>query len=232
MTRSRQDITIKGKKNAQRMKLPIKTKWIVPLVLCAALSATPNLPSKEITELLLPYTIDMLLTSALIQKVWKSVRDQVFGDSDNNFIYVQVLQELLERGQHYLDIYVKTPMEVKKRLLSVVLEQKINSVKNDNKKMVKAKKLHYWEKWEDANIKMLEDVGLGRNCGDANDIVAHRFLCKIFLSISAARNTVPLLEMVYQADGAHMNFGKYTLYSCYRITANCNDFPVAFGIEF
>ena len=97
--------------------------------------------------------------------------------------------------------------------------------------MVKAKKLHYLEKWEDANIKMLEDVGLGRNCGDANDIVAHRFLCKIFLSI-AARNTVPLLEMVYQADGAHMNFGKYTLYSCYGITANCNDFPVAFGIVF
>ena len=136
-----QGIAIKGKKNARRIKLPIKTKWIVPLVL-SALSATPNLPSKEITELLKPYIIDMFLASALIQKVQKSVRDQVFGDPDNNATYVQALQELLENGQHDLDIYVKTPMEVKKHLLSVVLEQKINSVKNDNKKMVEAKKLH------------------------------------------------------------------------------------------
>jgi hypothetical protein len=27
-----------------------------------------------------------------------------------------------------------------------------------------------------------------------------------------------------------MNFGKYTLYSCYSTTANCNTYPVAFGI--
>jgi hypothetical protein len=29
-----------------------------------------------------------------------------------------------------------------------------------------------------------------------------------------------------------MNFGKYTLYSCYGITANCNTYPVAFKILF
>jgi hypothetical protein len=29
-----------------------------------------------------------------------------------------------------------------------------------------------------------------------------------------------------------MNFGKYTLYSCYGTTANCNTYPVAFGIRF
>jgi hypothetical protein len=29
-----------------------------------------------------------------------------------------------------------------------------------------------------------------------------------------------------------MSLGKYTLYSCYRTTANCNTHPVAFGILF
>jgi hypothetical protein len=29
-----------------------------------------------------------------------------------------------------------------------------------------------------------------------------------------------------------MNFGKYTLYSCHGTTANCNTYPVAFGILF
>ncbi len=29
-----------------------------------------------------------------------------------------------------------------------------------------------------------------------------------------------------------MSFEKYTLYSCYGTTANCNTYPVAFGIFF
>jgi len=222
-------ITIKTKK-AGRMKSPIKTKWIVPLVL-SAISATPNLPSKEITALLKPYIIDMFLMSALIQKVRQSIRNQVFGDPDKNVTYVHVLRDLLDTDQHDFDIYVKTPIEVKKRLLNVVIEKKMNSVKKDGKMMVKAEKLQYLEKWELANMEMLDDVGLGKDCG-ADDTTAPTFLCGIFLSISAAKNTVPLLQTVYQADAAHMNFGKYTLYSCYGITANCNAFPVAFGIIF
>jgi hypothetical protein len=80
-------------------------------------------------------------------------------------------------------------------------------------------------------VEMLEYVGLGNDCG-ADDTAAPTFLCGIFLSISGAKNTVPLPQTVYQADAAHMNFGKYTLYSCYGITANCNAFPVAIGIIF
>ncbi len=43
---------------------------------------------------------------------------------------------------------------------------------------------------------------------------------------------MPHLQRVFQADACHMNFGKYTLYSCYGTTANCNTFPVAFAIHF
>ncbi len=35
-----------------------------------------------------------------------------------------------------------------------------------------------------------------------------------------------------QSDAARMNFGNYTLYSCFEIIANCNASPVAFGIVF
>jgi hypothetical protein len=34
------------------------------------------------------------------------------------------------------------------------------------------------------------------------------------------------------ADACHLNFGKYTLFSCYGITANSNASPVAFAIIF
>ena len=71
----------------------------------------------------------------------------------------------------------------------------MNSVKKDGKMMVKAEKLQYLQKWELANMEMLEDVGLGKDCGDDNT-AAPTFLCGIFLSISGAKNTVPLLQTV------------------------------------
>ncbi len=87
----------------------MKTKWIVPLVLLA-ISATLNLPSKEIPALLKPYIIGMFVTSALIQKVCQSVRNQVFGDPDNNVTYVPVLMDLLDAAHHDFGIYVAPNM--------------------------------------------------------------------------------------------------------------------------
>ena len=34
------------------------------------------------------------------------------------------------------------------------------------------------------------------------------------------------------ADACHLNFGKYTLFSCYGITSNGNTSPIAFVINF
>ncbi len=126
-------------------KSPIKAKWIVPLV-HSAIAEAPNLSSKEIILLLQPYIIDMFLTIALIQKVQTTIRNQVFGDPDKNVTYVPALVDILEAAGHDLDIYTKTPMDVKKRLLAVVLEQKMNSLKKDNKMMLKAEKLQYLDK--------------------------------------------------------------------------------------
>ena len=95
--------------------------------------------------------------------------------------------------------------------------------------MLKDQKLRYLEAWEFVNKDMLDDVGLSKDCSSSSGV---RFVSGVFLSIGAANKSVPLLQTVYQADAAHMNFGKYTLYSCYGITANCNAFPVAFGIVF
>ena len=96
--------------------------------------------------LLKPYIIDMFLTSALIQKVCQTIREQVCGNPDTNVSHVNVLRDLLKGDNHDFDIYAKTPIEVKKRLLNVVIEQKMNSVKKDGKMMVRAEKLQYLQK--------------------------------------------------------------------------------------
>jgi hypothetical protein len=115
----------KQTKKSRRMKSAMKTKWIV-LLLLSAISATPNLPSNEIIALLKPYIIDMFLMSALIQKVPQRIQEQVFGNPDTNVTHVHVLRDLLEGDNHDFDMYAKTPIEVKKRLLNVVIEQKMN----------------------------------------------------------------------------------------------------------
>jgi hypothetical protein len=68
--------------------------------------------------------------------------------------------------------------------------------------------------------------------GLADGTTVHKFVGGIFLATSTAKQNVPMLQTVYQSDAAHMNFGKYTLYFCYGITANCNASPVAFSAVF
>ena len=212
----------------KRLKSPIKSKWIVPLLL-AAITETPNLSGKEILLILQPYIIDIFLTYPLITKVRNIIRDRVFGDPEKNITYLPALEECLHEGGHNFEVFIKNPSQLRKRLLDVVLQEKMKTMKKEEKLMLKDQKLRYLEAWEFVNKDMLDDVGLSKECSSSSAV---RFVSGFFLSIGAAKTSVPLLQTVYQADAAHMNFGKYTLYSCYGITANCNAFPVAFGIVF
>jgi hypothetical protein len=84
--------------------------------------------------------------------------------------------------------------------------------------------------WGDTNElpqALLLKEGLEEGSSDQNC-----FVTGIFISLSTARATVPLLQPVYQADAAHTNFGKYTLYSCYGVSSNGNTFPVCLAIVF
>ncbi len=49
---------------------------------------------------------------------------------------------------------------------------------------------------------------------------------------SFVQKTIPHLQKMYMADACHLNFGKYTLFSCYSVTANSNMSPVEFAIIF
>ena len=59
-----------------------------------------------------------------------------------------------------------------------------------------------------------------------------RFLNGILFAPSFTKDTVCHLQDVIQADGAHVSFGKYTLYSAYASTANGNMSPLGFGLLF
>ena len=60
----------------------------------------------------------------------------------------------------------------------------------------------------------------------------NRYLTGILFTTAASIKTVPHLQEGIQSDVAHMQFGKYTLFSAYGSTAVGSMFPNAFGIMF
>ena len=59
-------------------------------------------------------------------------------------------------------------VQVKKRLLEVALQEKMQSLKKMNQTMSKQEKLTYLEKWEALNLEMLQEVGLGMSLREDN----------------------------------------------------------------
>jgi len=105
--------------------------------------------------------IPKFLTNALIQNVRSTVRKEIFGDPDQNLTYLPKLEEVLREAGHDFEICTKTSDQVKKRLLEVVLQEKIQSLKKLNRTMSKEDKLKYLENWEELNLDLLQEGGLG-----------------------------------------------------------------------
>ncbi len=80
-------------------------------------------------------------------------------------------------------------------------------------------------KWMNDNSKILV-----KQLGWKSDNVL--FLDGVLFAPSFVQRTVPHLQKTYMADACHLNFGKYTLFSCYGVTANSNMSPVGFAIIF
>ncbi len=125
---------------------------------------------------------------------------------------------------------IRTPPEVMSMLETIVVKEESERIKaSQGIVMTKAMKIAYKDEWLRANKDMLQYAGLGIPMyGEEQPI----FCGGVLFAMSFSKHAVPYLQDVFQADAAHCNFGKYTLYLCYGTTANCNTAPVVFGILF
>ena len=142
-------------------------------------------------------------------------------------MYVPALQWLLQASGHDFELYLRKKDDVLRKCEEIALSQHIFLKKGEGTKLKRPEKLEYIKQWKHDNKVMLEESGISPNSSETQ-----RFVSGVFLSLQQARHTVPFLQSVFQADAAHMNFGKYTLYSCYGNMANGNTFPVALAIIF
>jgi len=93
--------------------------------------------------------------------------------------------------------------------------------------MDKQEQREYIKEWK-ANNK----VYLSKEFGMEDSPQQFSFLLGILFATSTSKHLVPLAQDLIQADGAHCEYGKYTLFSAYVTTANGNMSPIAFGLLF
>jgi hypothetical protein len=135
-------------------------------------------------------------------------------------------QNELQKHGHTVRLNYTGRRETLKKIEAVVLSEELLRRKHlDNSTMDNAEWDAYIAQWkEDHRDLLLEQLGpKGVNVS---------FLDGIFFMPLFSQGTVPQLQRLMMADVCHLNFGKYTLYSCYGITANANMLPVGFAIIF
>jgi len=144
-----------------RVKSPIKSKWLVPLVK-GALAEKPNISNKALTMLLSPYVVDKFLIHSLINQTKKYLRLHLFGDPVLNVTYLPELVRKLEAAGHDYKIITKSNASVLQKVEEMVLTQHIALMKASGVKLLKQDKIDFINEWRNENQALLFERGVGR----------------------------------------------------------------------
>ena len=207
---------------------PFLAVWLVPIIR-PAIARAPMTSNSSLKEILKLYGNDFAFTKSILQKARTLARNEIFGDGKNNAQYVLALKDELELRGHFVQVLLSTRAEALNRLLLVVLAEEIRMQKaqgNANHGLgCRRNAAAFLNAWKEDN-KAFIDEQLG---------TVHqnfRFVHGILFAPSTSKRTAPYLKCIYQADAAHLNWGKYTLYSAYGTTAEAQCSAIAFGILF
>ena len=189
---------------------------------------TPLASNKVLHQVLEPYGREYCFTEAIIQKARTDARKLIFGDADENVSFAHFVKADLEKAGHHVTLSFTTRKETMQNLDKVVLAEEAQRRKDANiDGLPPAERKAFILQWQTKHATQLHE-----RLGTPEDGVHLRFLNGVFFTPSFTKETVPLLQKVFMADACHLNFGKYTLFSCYGVTANSNASPVAFAIIF
>jgi len=177
-------------------------------------------------EILKQYGNNYALTDSVLQIVRDITKELLFGSADVNVKYALAVAARMHDLGHEVKLVFSTRHQVLTADSSIVLNKELARRKKLKQNMDGAEQKKYVLDWKVEKWKFLNDA-MGFETGPQ-----YRFLAGILFAPSSSKVIVPYLQDVFQADGAHTSFGKYTLISAYGTTANGNMSPLAFGIMF
>jgi hypothetical protein len=206
---------------------PYKVSYILPLI-AKTIAETPMTSNKVLRQVLEPFGRAYSFTDAIIQGARTEARRLIFGDADNNIACTHFVKEDLENAGHHVELSFTTRKETMNNLDKIILAEEAQRRKDANiDGILPADRKAFVLQWRNKHASKIYE-----RLGTPQDQHRLKFLNGIFFAPSFAKATVPHLQKVFMDDACHLNFGKYTLFSCYGITANSNASPVAFAIIF
>jgi hypothetical protein len=84
-----------GKVNAVRQRTPIKSRWIVPLLL-NEIAEKLNMSNAEMKHVVSMYVKEKFITSSLLENAMTMARDKIFGDPATNVFFANGLAKKMK----------------------------------------------------------------------------------------------------------------------------------------
>jgi hypothetical protein len=109
-----------GKVKAVRQRTPIKSHWIVPLLL-NEIAEKPNMANAEMKHVVSAYVKEKFITSFLLQNARTMARDEIFGDPATNVFFANGLVEKMKECGVDVKVLMKDRQQVLRMLECAVL---------------------------------------------------------------------------------------------------------------
>ncbi len=210
----------------EKLTSPFRTKWIVPLIMSIIVDS-PAISNKNLRHALSAYGKEHSLTDSILQEARTDAKAQLFGSAEENVKYAEGMKAELEKDGHIVKLIYTNRKATLRTVEQLVVGEELLRLKNaTNGTLDRDERHQFWSKWKSDNYALLVNQ-LGYKSQDST-----RFLHGVFFTPSFTQKTVPELQTLFTADACHLNFGKYTMFTCYGITANANMSPVGFAIIF
>ncbi len=204
---------------------PFRTNMIIPLI-ATTFAKRPMVSNKVLRKILEPYRKAYCFTDNLLQSSQTEARKLIFGVPLENVGYASFLKDKLEKLGHFVSLSFTNRKETIKNIEKVIIADEVLRQKDTYLEgLAPNNRCAFVSKWMNDHSKILLQQ-LGWKSDDVS------FLDGVLFAPLFVQKTIPHLQKTYMADACHLNFGKYTLFSCYGVTANSNMSPVAFAILF
>jgi hypothetical protein len=179
-------------------------------------------------SLLVNYASTDLIADSLLQEARNWAKEQLFGKPENNVLYCEAVKDAIIANGHKCELLYRDRREVIKMLRATVVGEEVKRRDDDKEDALERDEVEGFM----AAFMSKNEVALTQQLGMEDGPLQSKFLSGILFATSASLVQVPFLQDVVMADGAHMMFGKYTLFSAYAITANGTMVPLGFAILF
>jgi hypothetical protein len=209
-------------------RTPFFVSWLVPIIR-PAIAEAPMTSNKNLKGLLKLYGNDYAFIKSMLQMARTLACISILRKGTHNAQYILALKEELELCSHFVQVLFINCTTALNRLLLVVMAEEIQRRKaagqRDHGLGVQCHAAFFLKAWKEENKEFIDEhLGLKeKNLW---------FVDGILFAPSTSKRAVPNLQTLYQADAAHLNWGKYTLYSACGSTTQAQCSPLAFGIIF